>query len=566
MNNLFNISTAEFGYYYNYKDGVKTVTSNTGTSDFIEIKQGSTYATSSDCNITYWDENKQFVNGIIAYKKFTVPNNEKIKYIKMSIWWGSNGVTKENYWMLVEGDKVPSEFIPYAYESVPPVDAPSEDAPSVDVPPVDDEVVKYHTHVMSDIVDYKNYINNNNNSYQETLEPLNNDVPKVFFTGTFPTTKTSTTMGFEYISLTNHLTGYVDIKCQGTSSMSYPKKNFTIKLYKDANKTSSMKFNFKNWGEQSKFCLKANYVDTTHTRNVSGAKIASDMVDSRPSSSFKTNLKKSPRNGLVDGFPIKVFLNGLFYGIYTWNIPKDGWMFGMSSSNANHIVLCAEKNNDGNMGVSTSCQFRKAWDGIDGGEWSVEFGTLTPQLLQSFNKAINFVVNSSDADFKNNIGNYFDLYSLIDYYCFSYLTCHIDGLAKNMLMITYDGIHWGASLYDMDSIYGANWTGSSFKSYNLQCPNGYQETNSLLWQRMEKVFGKEIYNRYVELRKGALSLGNIVSHVEHIYDLIDDRMLNEEWNKWSGLPSKSTNTMYRFREFMSKRADYVDNEIKKLNK
>ena len=556
--NLFDISKAEFGYYYN-PSGKQTKGDKVGTSNFIKVKQGVTYATTADCNVTYWDENKNYISGIIAYKKFTVPVNSKIEYIRMSVWWDSGNATKENYWMLVEGNAVPSSYVSYnETQETPPVTEPGNT-----------DKIPSHTHVMSDIIDYKNYINNSSgSSYQSTtsVEPLDNDVPKVFFTGTFPTTKNSVTMEFEYVSLTKHFNGYVDIKCQGTSSMSYSKKNFTIKLYKDVNKTSTMKQNFKGWGEQSKFCLKANYVDTTHTRNISGARIASDMVDSRPPSSFKTNLKKSPRNGLIDGFPIKVFLNGLFYGIYTWNIPKDGWMFGMSSSNANHIVLCAEKNNDGNMGVSTSCQFRKAWDGIDGGEWSVEFGTLTPQLLQSFNKAINFVVNSSDADFKNNIGNYFDLYSLIDYYCFSYLTCHIDGLGKNMLMITYDGIHWGASLYDMDSIYGANWTGSSFKTYNLQCPEGYQETNSLLWKRIEANFGKEIYKRYFELRKGSLSLGNIVSHVEHIYDLISDRDLTEENNKWTNLPGKSANTILRFREFMSKRASYVDQEITKLNK
>lgn len=150
MNNLFNISKAEFGYYYNYK-GTVVEDKITGTSDFIEVKQNTTYATTNNCNVTYWDENKNFINGLIAYKKFIVPNDERIKYIKMSIWWGSNGATKENYWMLVEGDKVPSEFIPYAYEIVPPINDNNND-------------FKYHTHVMSDITDYKNYINNNNNN------------------------------------------------------------------------------------------------------------------------------------------------------------------------------------------------------------------------------------------------------------------------------------------------------------------------------------------------------------------------------------------------------------------
>ena len=85
MKNLFDISKAEFGYYYNYK-GVKKEENKTGTSDFIKVKCGSTYTTSENCNITYWDENKNFISGLIAYKKFIVPNNPKIRYIRMSIW------------------------------------------------------------------------------------------------------------------------------------------------------------------------------------------------------------------------------------------------------------------------------------------------------------------------------------------------------------------------------------------------------------------------------------------------------------------------------------------------
>ena len=391
-------------------------------------------------------------------------------------------------------------------------------------------------------------------------EPQATDVPKVFFNGEFPTSKDSVTMEFEYVSLTDQFKGYVDIKCQGTSSMGFPKKNFTIKLYEDKDLSIKIKKDFKKWGKQNKFCLKANWVDTTHARNISGAKIAYDMVESRSESEFKTNLQKSPRNGAIDGFPIKVYLNGMFHGIYTWNIPKDAWMFGMDESNPNHMVLCAEVNNDGNMLMANSCQFRALWDGNDGAQWSIEVGKLSDSLKNSFNNAISHVMNSSDEDFKQNLGNYFDVNSLIDYYLFSYLTCHIDGLAKNMLMATYDGIHWGACLYDMDSIYGANWDGNLIKPYNLACPDGYQENNSLLWQRIVTNFSAELYNRYNELRKNALSIGNIVSKVENINEIISDRDFAEEHGKW-GLPAVSDNTLPRFREFMNKRCEYVDKII-----
>lgn len=99
MQNLFDISKAEFGYYYNYKNGAKVIDSKTGTSNFIEVKQNVTYSTSENCNITYWDENKNYISGLIAYRKFTVPNDARIRYIRMSIWGNKNQMDK---WQLLE--------------------------------------------------------------------------------------------------------------------------------------------------------------------------------------------------------------------------------------------------------------------------------------------------------------------------------------------------------------------------------------------------------------------------------------------------------------------------------
>ena len=397
------------------------------------------------------------------------------------------------------------------------------------------------------------------------VEPEELDMPKVFFYGTaLPTSKTDVNLTMDYVSNTTKFSSYIKLKCQGNSSMSYAKKNFTINMYSDEARATKLKKDFKGWGAQSKFCLKANYVDTTHTRNISGARIAYDMVASRPDSTFKQQLLTTPRNGVVDGFPIKLYFNGEFYGIYTWNIPKDGWMFNMDKNNPNHVVLCAEKNTDGNSSLINSCQFRQLWTNGDGNDWSVEVGTYSQNMVDSFNRCINFVMTATDQEFHDNIGDYFDLYSLLDYYCFSYLCCHLDGLAKNMLMVTYDGVHWGASLYDMDSIYGVNWNGSSYVSTNYQCPEQYQEQFSALWPRIEKCFATELYARYLELRQGALSLSNIIKHVEEIYDVIPDRVFADEKAKWTSLPQVNNNTMTRFRNYMRDRAAYVDTEMEAI--
>ena len=396
----------------------------------------------------------------------------------------------------------------------------------------------------------------------------NNDMPTVFITSDTLTNLTSKTDGKANCEFEIRFKNQI-IRCfgtgavQGNSSTRYPAKNYTFKFYSDKENTTKFKIDV-GWGKQNKYCFKKNWVDSTHTRNLSGARIAYDMVNSRPESDFKTNLLSTPHNGSVDGFPTKVYVNGEFWGLYTWNIPKDAWMFNMDDKNPNHMVLCAEYNNNGNNTQNDTCEFRATWRGESDANWSIEVGTYSETLKNSFNNAISHVMNSSDEDFKTNFSNYFDLYSILDYYCFSYLTAHIDGLGKNMLLATYDGIHWGACLYDMDSIYGADWNGQNFKNANIRCPEDYQETNSLLWQRVVKSFPQELYDRYFELRNGALSLGNIITHVEEIYDLIPDRVFNDDYQKWSGIPARTTNTITRFRNYMRDRAAYCDERFKEL--
>ena len=80
-------------------------------------------------------------------------------------------------------------------------------------------------------------------------EPVEDNIPSVFITGDKPTTKDNVLAEMIYTSKTLTFHSYIKIKCQGTSSMKYPKKNFTISLYDDVERSNKLKINFRNWGE-----------------------------------------------------------------------------------------------------------------------------------------------------------------------------------------------------------------------------------------------------------------------------------------------------------------------------
>lgn len=400
-----------------------------------------------------------------------------------------------------------------------------------------------------------------------TTEPAEDDIPKVFINGTIPTTKNEVLAELTYISKTLTFHSYIEIKCQGTSSMNYPKKNFTIKLFRDEDRSEKMKINFKNWGEQNKFCLKANWIDISHLRNVISARIWGDVVKSRSNyEELPELLKTSPNQGAIDGFPIKVYNNGIYQGRYTWNIPKDGWMSNMDDELAEHCILCGE-NYDGGCFRTLPL--------IDESDWSDELHDSVPDSIKTrWTEVVSFVMNSSNDEFKTNIGNYFDLQSLIDYHVFGMYICGLDSYGKNQIYMTYDGSKWIASMYDLDSTWGLYWNGQTLVSSSYE-RNQFEDyvsgrLGNLLYERLEENFYTELQERWLELKNSALSMANIINRFERMSDIMPLDLIKEDYasttanGAYAGIPSTSKNNIQQIRNFASARRSWTDEYFESL--
>lgn len=393
------------------------------------------------------------------------------------------------------------------------------------------------------------------------FEPMENDIPKVFINGMIPTTKDNVLATLSYVSKTLSFDCYILIKCQGTSSMKYPKKNFTIALFEDEERTVKLKKDLRGWGAQNKFCLKANWIDISHARNIVSARLWADIVKSRPDySELPELLRISPNQGAIDGFPIKVYANGIYQGRYTWNIPKDKWMVNMDDELNTHCVLCGE-NYDGGC-------FRAA-PIIDGSDWSDEIHDVCPDNIKTrWTEVVNFIINSSDDEFKTNLGNYFDVQSLIDYHIFGMAMCGLDSYGKNQIYMTYDGIKWIASMYDMDSTWGLYWNGETLVSPDYardkfeDMVNGRQ--GNLLYSRLEQNFYEALQARWAELKHSALSMKNIITHFERFTEVTPQELMKEDYSSttanggYTTIPSVAKNNIQQIRNFAAARRTYTD--------
>lgn len=392
-----------------------------------------------------------------------------------------------------------------------------------------------------------------------TVEPAQDDVPLIFYADALPQTKTSTVMPISYVSKTLRYNGSAETKAQGTSSMSYAKKNQTTKF--------DRKFNFKNWGEQSKFCLKANWIDLTHARNIVSAQLWGDVVKSRANyANLPELLRTSPNQGAIDGFPALVYANGVYQGRYTINIPKDGWMANMDKTLDTHCILCGEN-------YISGC-FRAAAN-INGSDWSDELHDIVPDAIKTrWNEVISFVMNSTDDEFKASLSDYFYVDSLIDYLLFALASCGLDSMGKNQLYMTYDGQRWIASMYDMDSTWGLYWNGSSFVASDY-ARTSYEDyvsgrQGNLLYIRLEQNFYGEIQARWAELKAGPLSYENIMTRFERFIGIVPPHIVKEDYasttggGSFTGIPSQSTNHIQQIRAFALARQAWTNEYVAAL--
>lgn len=305
---------------------------------------------------------------------------------------------------------------------------------------------------------------------------------------------------------------YAELKVQGTSSLWYEKQNYTIKLFKDETYTDREKVNL-GWGSESKYCLKANWVDKTHSRNLVTANLVSQI-------NAKYGLhKNAPNNGAVDGFPIEVYNNGEFLGLFTFNIPKDEWLFGMDKNNPNHLIFFSEDWDACNMFLEKATY----------GPWTLEVGEETPENLAKLNRVFDFVLHSSDEVFKQDFEKYISLDAALNYYIVADFACMADNVGKNLMMVTYNGELWYPTLYDMDLSWGENWTIEELADYENST---IVLAGNRLLGRLEQNFDAELSARYKELRSHILSKEHIMEQFLTFNSSIPAETFEKEIDRW----------------------------------
>ena len=349
-------------------------------------------------------------------------------------------------------------------------------------------------------------------------------------------------MKITYTSDELNFESYTEIKLQGSSSLAYDKKNYTIKLFKDSGCTEKNKVEVNsNWGKQSKYCLKANWIDdVTQARNIISARIAAKVQ-------AKYNVfTNTPHNGTIDGFPVEIYNNDNFLGIYTWNIPKDDWLWNIDDKDPKQYTIEAQHH-------TMATAFKENITEFDEDVFDVEAGTKSDEALKHMQDTIAFVKDSSDEEFRNNFEEYFDLDSTINYIVCCFYFSGVDNIDKNMMFVTYDGKKFYPSLYDLDTTYGNHYDGSMKDDYNIRFDND----DSLLWYRLFENFPNEVAQRWFDLRKDIFTKAATMQEFKDFYYSIPEESWAKEKARWGEdkLPGFG---LEQIEEFLDFRIGFVD--------
>lgn len=405
-------------------------------------------------------------------------------------------------------------------------------------------------------------------------EPDYGDIPIVAFTtdGPLPKSKEAGTVSAKiyYKSATLSFSEYSTMAVQGSSSAStYPKKNYTIKLFTDGNNTQKDKRKFLDWKKTNKYVIKANWVDHSHSRNVVNARLWTQIMKSRSDfNSLPSTLKES--HLAVDGFPVKIYANGEYQGLYTWNLPKSA-LYGLDDEIETNVLMESDSKQAENTLAS---RFRAASDDYD--NWQDEtHDEMSASIKTAWNRVLNFVFTSTDSAFVSDFSNYIDKQSAIDAYIFLYLGCIVDNAGLNQFFYTYDATKWYQGMYDLDGTWGnpcfipakSDWYAydTAFQSGYTVC-NGGGQTN-LLYDRIGSLFSNDVKTRYSELRAGVLSEDNILKEFDEFTHVIPPYLYEEDYAETTAggafinIPLKTTNNILQIREFVNARCAYVDSMI-----
>ena len=457
--------------------------------------------------------------------------------------------------------------------------------------------------------DWSNYVSNNGEN------PLHLPIPQCAIINisneshdaVWPVTKNN---DYEYYMeyhdmLGNYFKKNIIMNAQGNSSMVMIKKNGAIDIFDSSvydNKGKKGKGNtfgikFGNWVTQDSFHLKAFYNDFFKGCSFVAYQIANEVMmsygitkdrpwkraligdyigtgqEGKSINDISLQLDDGARC-MPDGFPCIVYLNGDFYGIYTFALKKHRDNYHMKKKDGNHIHLDGTNIDFFNGKIDWSgFEVRNPKDsemcctslkegtseylpysggkellGDDAEHYNPEnkAHVLSNKVKRSIEKLSKRCQEtnalSSNEEKKLYLAKYFDVDSILDYILVATAVHDTDGGYANYQWITYDGEKWFVCNYDKDRSFG---NGTEYMEQAITTGSWIYQ-NITIFKLFEDLFStelKEKWNGYV--KKGIFTYDNFIGKISQWVQRIGQDNYKKEYSKWKQAPCNRDDNVNR---------------------
>lgn len=402
----------------------------------------------------------------------------------------------------------------------------------------------------------------------DLYDGANDGLPKMFIGNLKAITDQWQSASFDYLDDDRQLSGWLQVAVQGDSSRAYPKKNLKVKLFTDPECQKELKFKPKaTWQANNKFNLKANWIDATQARNLVNAQLIKQATAVVPPEKPEqtADLLGTQALGQIEGYPVEIYLEDGYYGLFTFNTKKSDKTYGMDSDNAQHEVVSVEL---------ADHVFRDPAATVDEQHYVTEIHDApSAELKTNFTKFVAFLNNSSDADFKQKLSSYIDVKSCITTMLFGILAKEYDYYSKSYELCTWNsGAYFYMVPYDLDSTWGLYWNGSKIVEEGQDAMFDFakleqdpaasswisNQGQNRLFERLYQLFKPEIKQQWDKLRERVWTNANILTAFHKFIAAIPESAYQREQARWPDLPSKSATSYEQIQKMVIQRGNAMD--------
>lgn len=403
--------------------------------------------------------------------------------------------------------------------------------------------------------------------------------------GILPTSKGNTTKGeIQFYDMQgNYFRKFIEMDIHGRTSALYKKKNYTFDFFNDAEHLDAFTIKFGDWVSMDSYYFQGWYSDAFRGIDIIEYKLYQQIISTRgflKDKPYKYHILKNlsssgneaskelennfEKNALCTpmGFPVVMYLNDEFWGIYTIMLKKNRENFRMNKKDYNAVMLDLD-NGDIVNGIKNWASFEirnpktlicmdgTKYDGdnpkelID--ELSEKYSSSNKDMVNTV-KTKNAIISLADsytlvkeavANKKSNdevkalIEKYYNVDYVIDYLVFSNVIQNTDGWGGNWQWTTWDGIKWNPNPYDLNASLGIDAFGITAHSPN----QGLYK--SAITSYVYDYYIDEIKSRYKYLRdSNIISIENIMNIFESWIKRIGTDNYAKEFKKWYSTPSQ----------------------------